>query len=72
MMIKIVILMSVRASWAQKENLFFSFIVNDWDKNMIYLQEYREKTAEIVMGMEVGLQVQALETNMCNVCQALC
>lgn len=41
MMFKIAILMGVRASWAWKENLFFSFIVNDWDKRMIYLQGYR-------------------------------
>lgn len=60
MMFKIAILMGVRASWAWKENLFFSFIVNDWDKSMIYLQGYREKATGNVMGMEEGLQVQAL------------
>lgn len=55
MMFKIAILMGVRASWAWKENLFFSFIVNDWDKSMIYLQGYREKATGNVMGMEEGL-----------------
>lgn len=72
MMTKIAILMGMRASQAWKENLFFSFIVNDWDKSMVYLQEYREKAAGSVMGMEVVLQVQSLETCMCNMCQALC